>query len=182
MNQIETKEPFTHWYQEPWVWFIIGIIVVTVSWGTYRVIFAFQHADEVVVDDYYKVGKAINQDLSRDRRAAQQHIQAVITVNAQTHALKVAMDGNTSDWPQQLRLRIMPTARDTAPQTIALLQTPHQATLYSGQSQGIADGRYYVQLETLDEITPEQGYLSGWRLNREVVFQTGMPVQLSARP
>ena len=177
MSQSIHQEPITHWYQEPWAWFIVAIIVCTVSWGSFQVYVAFKNADEVVVDDYYKVGKAINQDLSRDRRAIEYGVSASLLTNNGT--VLVDMEGNPDNWPQQLRLRLMPAAKGQEPQQIALLQTPHKNTLYQGKTQGIPSGRYYIQLETLDEMTPEQGYLSGWRLNREVLFETGKPVLLS---
>ncbi|WP_281645266.1 FixH family protein [Parendozoicomonas sp. Alg238-R29] len=174
------KEPFTYWYQEPWAWYIVGVILVTITWGTFQVIVSFKNADEVVVDDYYKVGKAINQDLSRDRRAHEQNIAANINFDEASGSLNVAMSGSLDSWPQQLRLRLLPAAKGVEKQVIALLQTPAQNTLYKGQSQGIPAGRYYVHLETLDEITPEKGYLSGWRLNREIWIEENMPVELAA--
>ena len=177
MQNIE-KEPITHWYQEPWVWFILGIILVTVVWGTYRVFFAFQHADQVVVDDYYKVGKAINQDLSRDKLAAELKISGVITLQPSSNALDVELAGNLESWPQQLRVHLMPTAPHEENQTFALIQAPARENFYRGQPKALPQGRYYIQIETLDQMVPEVGYKSGWRLNREVRFEPGMPIEL----
>ena len=175
----DQKEPFTRWYQESWSLYIVGVIIVTVVWSTFKVYFAFTHADEVVVDDYYKVGKAINQDLSRDRRAEELKMAANIVVNEQNMTVKVELNSDLTDWPQQLRLRLIPAALRVEKQTIALLQAPSQDNLYSGSLTVVPAGRYYLQLETLDELTPEKGFLSGWRLNREVHFNSGMAVELT---
>ena len=174
-----SNEPITRWYQEPWVWFIIGIISVTVVWGTYRVVYAFQNADQVVVDDYYKVGKAINQDLTRDRIAHELKISGVITLHPESGALEVDMAGLLEAWPQQLRMHIMPTAPHEENQTFALLQNPARETVYRAHPRALPEGRYYIQIETLDKMVPEVGYESGWRLNREVRFAPGMPVEIT---
>ena len=64
-----TKDTFTPWYKEPWAWFIVGIIAVAVCWGVFQLSMAFRNADSVVIDDYYKNGKTINEDLTRDQNA-----------------------------------------------------------------------------------------------------------------
>ncbi|CAM3673702.1 FixH family protein [Parendozoicomonas haliclonae] len=171
-------EPFTRWYQEPWTWVIIGIIVVSVIRGLYQVYISVINADEVVVDDYYKVGKAINQDLSRDRRAAEAGLEAVITLR-NGNSLIVEMSGVQQEWPRQLRLKLIPAIKGQEKQEVALLQAPHSPMTYSGQIQQMPEGRFYVQLETLDQLTPEVGYLSGWRINREALFEPNTPVTLS---
>ncbi len=173
------QEPVSHWYQEPWVWFILTVIFVSVTWGSYRVYFAFQNADQVVVDDYYKVGKAINQDLSRDHLASELKIAGRIVVKPESGAIEVEMKGDVDNWPQQLRMHIMPTAPKEENQTLALVQTPARENFYRGQPRNMPIGRYYIQIETLDELVPEVGFKSGWRLNREVRFEPGMPVELT---
>ncbi len=170
----------TLWYQEPWVWFIVGILVVTFCWGTFQVITAINHADEVVVDDYYKVGKAINQDLTRDRLAKELGIAANIEFHSESGKVYVDLEGKVQEWPNQLRLRILPAAPAAEKQTIALLQSPANASRYSGQTTEQPDGRYFVQLETLDVMVPEQGYQGGWRLNREVRFAPDSTIEISA--
>ena len=58
------------WYAHRWPWFLmIGPVAVVLA-GTYTGWLAFSQQDALVVDDYYKQGKAINQDLRRDRAAA----------------------------------------------------------------------------------------------------------------
>ena len=173
------REPISHWYREPWAWFIVGVIAVTVIWGSAQITIAVKHGDEVVVDDYYRVGKAINLDLSRDQRAADQQLEAVITVNGD-NSLLVNMTGQLSQWPKQLLLRLIPAARNIDQDVLPLLQTPHTPSAYTGKVQRVPEGRYYVQLETLDQRQPEQGHLSGWRINREVRFDHGGTVTLSA--
>ncbi|MFC5460768.1 FixH family protein [Massilia niabensis] len=57
------------WYRHRWPWFIIlGPLSVMLATAI-TVGLAIRQPDAVVVDDYYKQGKAINQDLRRDRVA-----------------------------------------------------------------------------------------------------------------
>jgi hypothetical protein len=58
------------WYTHRWPWFLmIGPASVLVG-GAVATWLALGHPDAMVVDDYYKQGKAINQDLRRDRAAS----------------------------------------------------------------------------------------------------------------
>lgn len=57
------------WYKHRWPWFLMlgpGIVVLA---GIVTIWLAFAHQDALVTGDYYKQGKAINQDLRRDRAA-----------------------------------------------------------------------------------------------------------------
>lgn len=60
----------TPWYTHRWPWLLmLGPATVLVA-GGYVAWLAAGHPDALVVDDYYKQGKAINQDLRRDRAAS----------------------------------------------------------------------------------------------------------------
>jgi len=64
------------WYKHRWPWLLmLGPAVVVVA-GIYTTYLAVTQQDALVVDDYYKQGKAINQDLSRDRKAAAMALDA----------------------------------------------------------------------------------------------------------
>jgi hypothetical protein len=58
------------WYTHRWPWLLmLGPATVVVA-GSVATWLALGHPDAMVVDDYYKQGKAINQDLRRDRAAS----------------------------------------------------------------------------------------------------------------
>lgn len=57
------------WYTHRWPWLLmLGPFIVILA-GSYTCWIAFSRPDALVVDDYYKQGQAINQDLRRDRIA-----------------------------------------------------------------------------------------------------------------
>lgn len=57
------------WYAQAWPWLLMLGPVLVILAGAYTSWLAFSRQDAMVVDDYYKQGKAINQDLRRDRIA-----------------------------------------------------------------------------------------------------------------
>ncbi|MDB5910249.1 MAG: cytochrome oxidase assembly protein [Massilia sp.] len=58
------------WYSHRWPWLLMLGPVVVIIGGSFAAYLAISRPDAMVVDDYYKQGKAINQDLRRDRIAA----------------------------------------------------------------------------------------------------------------
>ena len=63
------------WYRHRWPWFImLGPVLVMLATAV-TVLLAIRQPDAMVVDDYYKRGKAINQDLRRDRMASGLRLQ-----------------------------------------------------------------------------------------------------------
>jgi len=62
------------WYRHRWPWFImLGPAAVMIATAV-TVLLAVRQPDAMVVDDYYRQGKAINQDLRRDRMASALHL------------------------------------------------------------------------------------------------------------
>lgn len=60
----------TPWYRHRWPWLLMAGPAIVAAAGGYTGYLAFTQQDALVVGDYYKKGKAINQDLRRDRAAA----------------------------------------------------------------------------------------------------------------
>ncbi|WP_426166829.1 FixH family protein [Pseudoduganella sp. R-34] len=70
MNATVAPADAAPWYTHRWPWLLmLGPAVVAVA-GIATSYVAFTSQDALVVGDYYKQGKAINQDLRRDRAAA----------------------------------------------------------------------------------------------------------------
>ena len=58
------------WYRQFWPWLLISIPLLTVIAGVATIWIASREPVALVHDDYYKEGLAINQNLARDRAAA----------------------------------------------------------------------------------------------------------------
>jgi hypothetical protein len=67
---ILARSAATPWYAQRWPWLLMLGPAIVVVGGVFATWLALRTPDAVVVDDYYRQGKAINQDLRRDRAAA----------------------------------------------------------------------------------------------------------------
>lgn len=76
------QAPVAPWYKHRWPWFLMLGPVTAVVVGIVFAYMAYTQQDALVVGDYYKKGKAINQDLRRDHRAAELGLSAQISYDA----------------------------------------------------------------------------------------------------
>lgn len=57
------------WYRQFWFWFVFGPLIFIVIMCGFTVSIALKNADDVIIDNYYKEGRMINQTLDQDKRA-----------------------------------------------------------------------------------------------------------------
>ena len=88
------------WYRQFWPWVLIGLPGSVVVAGLTTVWIAVQNADSLVVDDYYKDGLAINQQLDKQERARALGLSAVLTYRA--GAMDVALSSAAAEDPRRL--------------------------------------------------------------------------------
>ncbi|MRI35414.1 hypothetical protein EOPP23_20860 [Endozoicomonas sp. OPT23] len=176
------NEPFTRWYQEPWAWLIVGILAATFVAGSTWIWYSFKIQDSVVVDDYYKVGKGINIDLTRDRNASELNIAGEMLLDDLTGEIRITLDGDMSEWPQQLKLSLLSPVFKEKDKVVTInrsFSANEQQQVYVGQLDQAISGKTYVQLETLDTLIPEVGYETGWRMNQAILLEPGKTFTLA---
>lgn len=170
------KPASTPWYRQRWPWLLmLGPAVVVVA-GTYTGWLAFSRPDALVVDDYYKEGKAINLDLRRDREASRQGITVGLNydaangkLNGIVHSKPTAATGN-STLPQAVELQLL---HPTLPEKdIRLIVYP------------MADGRFSVTVPALDHarwrVLIEDGKRN-WRLHGNLTLPAQTQINLKAQ-
>lgn len=64
------------WYRQFWPWFLIALPATVVVAGLVMAFIAHWHADDLVVDEYYKDGLAINVQLAKKQRATELGLSA----------------------------------------------------------------------------------------------------------
>lgn len=102
-GHVATARP---WYSYRWPWFLsLGPIAVILA-GIPTAWLAFSRADALVVDDYYKQGKAINQDLRRARVAAALGIQIDLSYEPAQGKL-IGTVRNLSSVPDAIVIRLV---------------------------------------------------------------------------
>jgi hypothetical protein len=94
------------WYAHRWPWLLmLGPAIVVVA-GSYTGYLAFSNPDPLVVGDYYKRGKAINQDLRRDRAATERAMALTLNYDAVTGILGGAVRSKGAASSEALVLRL----------------------------------------------------------------------------
>ncbi len=190
-----SEDDTIRWYKVPWVWFIVGTIVVSFAWGIFQVYIAFTNVDAEVIDDYYIEGKAVNLALQRDRLAKALNIEADVNINQGNNKITVNITGDLSVKPKKILLSFLAPIRKNLDQKIVLELMP--SGLYVAPMTKEISGSYYVQLEPVlpDEstavpLTPDEQSQSkeelngndamyGWRLNTETKIIANQPFTIS---
>jgi hypothetical protein len=89
MNSKDAKP----WYRHPWPWLLMAGPFAVLIAGFITMWISFSGADALVVDDYYKQGKAINQDLRRDHAASALGLRAYLRYDAADGVLTGRLQG-----------------------------------------------------------------------------------------
>ncbi|MAT92427.1 MAG: hypothetical protein CME59_07480 [Halioglobus sp.] len=82
------------WYRQFWPWFLIALpgTVVVAAIGT--LVIAQRGADDLVVDEYYRDGLAINRRLEKQQRAQQLGLQAILRLGRDSAHLRLQPPGD----------------------------------------------------------------------------------------
>ncbi len=153
------------WYREPWVWLLILFPSLAVIGGMITIYLAISSSDGLVVDDYYKRGKAINRVLERDEAAARYGLRAVIEMYMQENRVQLQLQSTNNTRAPELYLSVLHPTQPGKDQVIRL--TPIDENVYRGGMLPLGQGHWYLQLETDD-----------WRLSGSVQVPLTGPVVL----
>ena len=80
MSKHLPREDTQPWYKQFWPWFLISLPAFVVVAGINMVFIAHEGADDLVVDEYYKEGLAINRKLEKIQLAAELGISARVAI------------------------------------------------------------------------------------------------------
>ncbi|UGQ46430.1 FixH family protein [Massilia endophytica] len=143
----------TPWYSHRWPWLLMAGPAIVLLACFYTSYIAFSQQDALVVGDYYKRGKAINQDLRRDRMASALGLSAELRYDAARGALQGRVISRTALPPGALALHL---AHATQPE--------HDVRL---TVQPDAEGRFTAPLPMLERsrwVVLVEGGQRSWRL------------------
>lgn len=136
----------TRWYTQFWAWFVIGLLAVSVILSLTMLTVALKNPENLVVTNYYEVGKGINRSLEREKRAQQLGIKAQLELDTQLGQAHLKLEGQTL--PQQLLLNLIsPTQPE---RDLKIILQHKEANLYQGYlpegAQNTFTGRRFVEL------------------------------------
>lgn len=143
-SPMSTPKP---WFRHPEPWWLFAAPIAAVIAGSITWWIAAHSNHSLVVDDYYRQGKAINQTLARDQRSAELGLRATLVVDPATQTASVGLLAfqGTAPLPDAIRVQLIHATR---------AELDHQHWLYrtaDGRWQGAfavpANGRWQIQID-----------------------------------
>lgn len=160
------------WYRHRWPWLLAIAPAAALIGGIVTLWLAVTTSDPLVVDDYYREGRAINQQLARDRVAASLGLHAELrfeTAPAPAVELQLAAERGTG-WPPEVKLRIVHATIASLDREYTLEHVGNGRYRASGAPPQ-AVGRWLVQIEDAGRA---------WRLVAPSVTRFDAPLALQA--
>lgn len=130
------------------MWLLISLPMTAVIAGMVTIYLAVSTSDGLVVDDYYKRGKAINVDLARDAAAARHELRADIDLDMRNNHVQLLLQGNIEPLPETLTLSLLHPTQAGYDQLLSLQHAGDG--VYSGAIDDVGRGNWYLQLETVE--------------------------------
>ncbi|WP_233575766.1 FixH family protein [Noviherbaspirillum saxi] len=157
------------WYTHRWPWLLmLGPALVVIA-GIHTTWIAFTRQDALVVDDYYKEGKAINQDLRRDRIASDMGLHASLRYDAAAGKLSGSVLGLGESASGRLSIKLV---HSTQPEKdISLLVQPDGGGTFEASLAMLDMARWQVLIES------EQ---RDWRLHQTWNWPQQRSIQIAA--
>lgn len=160
-------EDTVSWYKQFWPWVLIALPASAVVAGIYTYTLAASGSSGLVVDDYYKAGKAINRSLERGQQAAQMGLQADMALS--DGAVRLLLDDTQVAANANLVLQL---SHATLPGRDQAINLQYQGGgSWQGGMQPLSAGKWYVHLSPEDK----QWRLSGTLPNAETLSLQLLP-------
>lgn len=153
------------WYKQFWPWFVFAIPAISIMYSLTAVYIFSQNQVDLVAEDYYKKGKAINLDLSRLRVADALNIESTVTVNGND----IVVNFDKGDLKSYPNLRVTFTHRTLANKDFTQMVSADLSGAYRFNSPEVLEGPWFVELEPFD---------GDWMLQGRVALPTSDPIAL----
>lgn len=135
------------WYRQMWPWILIALPMSAVIASFITMYLAIVTKDSMVVDDYYKEGKAINQRIQRDVQAAHAGVTATLST-AGSSAVELnlqAVDASDFSMPATLTVRWVHVTDSSRDETVRFDRV--RDGVYRGLAAWPTEGRWRVHVE-----------------------------------
>src|SRR5210317_2625682 len=140
----EQTHDIGQWYHQKWLWFVLAPLIAVVIYASIFMYIAITTSDGIVKDDYYKIARGTNVDLSRVSAASDRGIKGELLVDSLTGDLRLALSSNVA-MPNELTLDLVHPSHQKYDQTITLRSVNGQG-VYLGSLQANLEGKRYLML------------------------------------
>ena len=149
------------WYRNPWVWLIIALPMSAVIGGIATIVITSMNQPDMVVDDYYKKGKAINQELTLYDNAKKLGISLELKVNE--HRIEIKSPVNYT----ALKVKVVHSTLSN--QDFDLVLTPNATGTLSSSVENIMPGKWQVIVMPMD---------SSWKVRKDIALPSSTWISL----
>ncbi len=154
MNTPANTPANNNWYQQPWIWFVIGLLAVTMLASFAMLFVAMTNAPDLVIEDYANIDAQTERTRAQDQQAVSLNLSAVVRVTEDK--LQVELSGNdAASWPDSITVR-------TRNSTLAELDS--EAVFYGNK--GVYNGILTLPGNGYDLIIESAD--SSWRLTKKM--------------
>ncbi|MBD1556839.1 hypothetical protein HC752_07805 [Vibrio sp. S9_S30] len=153
------------WYKQFWPWFLIALpaTVVVASFVTLGIF--SKNSVSLVTEDYYKKGKAINIDISKQNVARDLSLSATVS----TSSNRIIIDFNKGQLEQFPALVVSFSHRTLADRDFSHTLSANGLGQYVISLENEIDGPWFVKVEPHDKK---------WLIQGKVTFPLQSPTQL----
>lgn len=165
MTSPATEKPVEPWYRQGWPWFLIALPATAVVGGIITMAIAVNTFDGMVVDDYYKEGRAIVQTIGRVEHAKELGLRAALRVRSES--VQVALTASErSNLPERIRLTVVHPTRGGLDQELLVAGT---GGVYEAVLAPLSTGRWLFVIE--DEAR-------SWRMDGSAFLPAEMEITI----
>ncbi len=169
LDQVDSRP----WYTHPMVWMVIALPATAVVAGLLTVYIAVSNQDSLVVDDYYKEGQAINQELDRDKKAAALGLSALVDVNAENGKIILNLAAvKAYKTAPELTFKLIHRTLPGADQTTTLNRVEGSQEYRGYIKPPVNEGRWTIQIIEEDS----------WRLKQNFKSKNAQHILLNITP
>lgn len=165
MSTTLTDKTPAPWYRQGWPWFLIALPATAVIAGVITLVIAVKTFDGLVVDDYYKEGRAIVQTIGRTERARELGLRAALRVRSEAIRIVLAAP-DAGVLPERIIVTVAHPTRGGQDQVVVLsgMKGVFEAALVP-----LSTGRWLFQIE--DESRT-------WRMNGAAYLPTETEIRI----
>jgi uncharacterized protein len=164
------------WFRQFWFWYLMAPLFVVVIVVGILMTVAFYHADDVVIDNYYKKGRMINQTFEQDLRAAELGLVAQLRFDRDLGDVMLDIT-DAEGLPDSLLLLLDHPVSANRDQRIVLRQL--RPGFYRGDLGIRPEHHWYLAL--YPELDQAQRRSAEWRLSGEIHFADAEQAVLKPR-
>ena len=141
------------WFKNPWVWLIIALPMSAVIGGIITIIITNKNQPDMVMDDYYKKGKAINQELTLFENA--KNLGVSLQVKVTDHKVEVRA---AKSYPA---LKISLVHSTIAKKDFELVLTPNAKGDFTATFDQVVTGKWQIFVMPMDQ---------SWKVKTEIAL------------